>query len=489
LSMIIQNGGPLLSHRELVLFPFDNYALPFQNGVELNLIGHTSPPGRTKIVLGLGDENSPDSKQVVYYGSVHRVGDELWMWYLGQGDDNEWFERVCLATSRDGIHWEKPKLGLVEYKGNKNNNLVDLNQGSHHVQACVVFYEPDEPDPQRRFKMAFECDKYDKVFAVAYSADGLTWHESPNNPVGRWYEMAGGAKFNGCYYLAGQGGNHIGGMRQLVTYVSYDFEQWSSASCLGLRRAFSVHQPRPFGRNAGEQVHLGAALWNRGNILIGFYGMWHGHISNDRRLLTMDLGMAMTTDALHYYEPIPDFPIVSAAEDGWGRPPHGHTAVHFPALIQGQGFENIGDQTLFWYAPWPEQKSDGVRVAIWERDRLGYFRAFLGERMHSIEEAHFVSAPIDLEGRSAQLLLNIDGLTPHSGVTVEILDERFEPLPGYSAEQCLAPSEGGFEQPIRWQEQESIRHTAGPIRVRVNFTGLRAEDVRLYALYLREVTQ
>lgn len=484
--MIIHNGGPQVDLRELVLFPFDDHSLPFQNGVELQLISHNTPCGRTQIVLGLGEEGAPDCRQVVYYGSVHRLGDEFWMWYLGQGDEAEWFERVCLAKSADGIHWEKPQLGLVEYRGSTQNNLVDLNGGSHHVQACVVLYDVDEPDPARRFKMAFECDKYEKRFAVAYSADGLTWHESPNNPVGRWFEMAGATRFNGCYYLTGQGGNHYGGLRQLVTYVSYDFEHWTESSCVGLRRGFSVHQPRPFGMNAGEQVHLGAALWNRGNVLVGFYGQWHGHVSNDRRLLTMDLGLAISNDALHYREPIPDFPIVSAAEDGWGLPPRGHTGVHFPALIQGQGFENIGDQTLFWYAPWPEQDSDGVRVATWKRDRLGYFRAFRGGRMRTIQEAHFVSAPIELQGQAVELFLNIDGIGEHSGVVVEVLDERFNVLPAYAADACLMPTQGGFEQVVRWHGQETITHTDGPIRLRVNFTGLRPEDAKLYAIYLRE---
>ena len=147
-------------------------------------------------------------------------------------------------------------------------------------------------------------------------------------------------------------------------------------------------------------------------------------------------------------------------------------------------------QTLFWYAPWPEQDSNGVRVATWVRDRLGYFRAFRafrGSRMRSIQEAHFVSAPIDLEGKAARLLLNVDGITEQSGVSVEILDEKFNNVPGYNAESCLTLTESGFEQTVRWRDQESISHIAGPIRVRVNFTGLRPEDVRLYALYLREV--
>lgn len=31
---------------------------------------------------------------------------------------------ICYAFSKDGINWEKPNLGLVEYNGNKNNNIV-----------------------------------------------------------------------------------------------------------------------------------------------------------------------------------------------------------------------------------------------------------------------------------------------------------------------------------------------------------------------------
>ena len=482
--MIIHNGGPLISREELVLFPFDDYSIPFQNGVELQLVAHRTPFGQTKIVLGMGGEGAPDSENVVYYGSVHKVGDELWMWYLGQGEDDEWFERVCFAKSKDGYHWEKPNLGLVEYKGNKNNNLVDLNQGSHHVQACVVFYEPD--DPERRFKMAFESRKYQIRFAAAYSADGLTWRESPNNPVGDWFEMAGGTNFNGRYHLTGQGGNH-GRARQLVTYVSYDFEHWAEASCRGFRRHNVPPRPVLSGGSVGsvgEQVHLGAALWNRGNVIIGFYGMWHGHPSDDRRLLTMDLGLVVTNDALHYREPIPDFPIVAAAEDGSRLLPYGHTAEPFPALMQGQGFENIGDETLFWYAPWPELDSDGVRVASWPRDRLGYFHSYFTSRTMGRGLPHFVSAPIDLEGKPARVLLNVDNLDEHSQVSVEVLDEQFLPIPGYGRESCLAPTSGGFRQPVKWQAHEVVENVDGPIRIRVNCGGLRPEDTKIYAVYV-----
>ena len=494
--MKIVNNTAMTSLDKIVLFPFDDYAIPFQRGVQLNLRGYQGGGGRTRIVLEPGAAGSHDSEHVTYYGTVKRVADELWMWYLGQGPvecgdhKDPWFQRVCLAKSKNGYNWERPNLGLVEYNGNKKNNLVDMGAGIGHVAACVVFHEPDDPNPDRRFKMAFADRRYRNQLAVAFSADGLTWKESPKNPVGPWLEMAGGTKIDDAYFLSGQGGRHIkDAARQFATHTSYDFENWSVTSCLGLQRTNGAPRPREFTKNGSEQIHLGAGLWNRGNVIIGFYGMWNGHPSNDRRMVTMDLGLVVSHDALHYREPIPNFPIVSAAEDSWKLLPDGDQLLNFPTLMQGQGFENIGDETLFWYAPWPEQKSDGVRVAVWPRDRLGYFQAYShGPLAGDGEEGpHIVSAPIDLEGQSARLSLNIDRPNEHCGVSVEILDERFISIEGYTHADCQSPTESGFNQVVRWGDKETIANVNGRIRIRINFTGIRFEDVHLYAAYLEAV--
>ncbi len=480
--MRISNGGPSVSLDSIVLFPFDDQSIPFQSGVKLTLQGKQGGHGNEPVVT-LGEPGAHDSEWIAFYGTVLKIDSELWMWYLGQGPDEHWHQRVCLAKSKDGRNWEKPDLGLVEYHGSKHNNLVDMGEDIH-VQACVIFYEPKDPDPDKRFKMSYETRKHSGL-CVAYSADGLTWKESPNNPVGGWIEMAGGTKLDGCYYLAGQGGRHAVGFRQLVSVASYDFEHWSEATCSGLRRGLNTRHAPNMGKNAGEQVHLGAALWNRGNVIVGFYGKWNGHDSNDRRMLTMDLGLVITHDALHYKEPIPNFPIVSAAEDGWGSKRKESLTLNFPALIQGQGFENIGDETLYWYGAWPEEAGNGVRLTSWQRDRLGYFSPYdTGAWSYSKDNAHFVSAPIDLEGGAARLTVNVDGITEYSSISVEIQDQMFQAISGYESDVSKAPGEGGLARSIIWQSHDLIENVAGPIRVRVNFEGLRSEDVRLYAVYL-----
>ena len=478
--MYLTDGYRMPSRSDLMLFPFDDHALPFTGGVRLSLSSFRHRPSQT--VVGLGPPGSSDCVGVTYYGTVRRVGDELWMWYLGLGDRDEgrWHERMHLATSTDGRTWEKPDLGAVDYFGSRNNNLVDLS-GGDHLTSAVVYHEPDDPDPRRRFKMVFEAKKYANRLSVAYSEDGIVWVEHPDNPVGPYLEQAGGIRFNGAYYVSGQGPgpwSPKGGTRVLVNIMSYDFDHWTMTTCTGFRRDPLPPRPTEYGSSIGPQVHLGAAMWDRGNAIVGFYGMWNGLPADDRRLVYMDLGMVVSNDALHFREPIPDFPIVQASEIGYGKAPNPAT-VRFPALIQGQGFENVGDETLFWYAPWPENNSDGVRLASWPRDRLGCFEPF------TADGPNVISAPIDLEGKPAALRVNVDGLSAHAELRVSVIDRRFRPLPGYGSEACTGPERSGFAEPVTWRGRQTIA-CGEPVRLRFDFGGVRPEDVKLFAAYLED---
>ena len=483
--MFIRNSGNSSSLNELVLFAFDDVSLPWRHGLRLQLSSFRgSVDGPSNVVIGLGGPGMPDNRVVTYFGTVRRVHDELWMWYVGAGDkDDQWQQRVCPATSQDGRTWARPNLGLVEYNGATDNNLVDLVGGHGHVTMCLVFHEPDDPNPERQFKMMYhDRIHHPSKMAVAFSPDGLRWNAWPGNPVGPFLEPIGGTKMNGAYLVNGQGGTHwspSGHGRRLVTRTSYDFETWTEATSLGLRRDPLPPRPSVYGPHEGPQVHLGASLWNRGNILVGFYGMWNGHPSNDRRLVWMNIGLVVSTDGLHFREPIPDFPIIEAMEVDWQHKPHGSASTHFPALMQGQGFENIGDETLSWYAPWPEDDSDGIRVASWPRDRLGWLEPFLT----ADEGPHVITAVIDPENHALNLSLNVDGISAHSHLKVSVLDEQFQTISGYGPDDLDGPILSGLNHDVRWNAHDTITPME-PFRLRFDFGGVRPEDVRLYAAYL-----
>ena len=99
-----------------------------------------------------------DSSPQVRTGPSWNPTERFWMlWYTGG----------AYATSHDGERWEKPLLGLREYKGSKQNNLMLpvteyefkdafgrelLKQQGDGTTIDNVFYDPLDPDPSRRYK-------------------------------------------------------------------------------------------------------------------------------------------------------------------------------------------------------------------------------------------------------------------------------------------------------------------------------------------------
>ncbi len=490
--MIVLNGGPGIEISEAVLFPYDDRTIPFRYRLQIGLVEGVNPYKGHLVAMERGGPGTPDSRVVKYYGAVCQVEDELRLWYLGHGDiDGEPTPaQVCYAVSTDGVNWEKPELGLVEFNGSKRNNLLPF-QAPGTPASCSVLYDPEDPDPARRFKMVTEDNPY--YITVSYSDDGIHWKEGPNNPILKHnaIEPTGLIRFNGCYLLNGQGGN-VGTKRALVTFVSWDFDNWSDAVVLGLRR--DRHPYRQIaGCHAGEQVHLGAGLWDRGNVLIGVYGMWHGE-SNDRRFISMDLGFLVSNDALHFTEPIPDFKFIAGYEIE-------KEGSDFPTLEQGQGFANVGDESLVWYSNW---RGGDLHVARFPRDRLGYFevvpdprpnllpsedthqlywREHIGDMVPEYAEPHCISCPIDLKGSPASVYVNVQGLSPQNRLTVELLDERMRPLPGFGRADCL-PVADGLRTPVAWKEARILEGIDSPVRVRINWECERPGDVFLYAAYV-----
>lgn len=50
-------------------------------------------------------------------------------------------EFTCYAESRDGLKWEKPKLGLFEFNGSKENNIILTGTGTH----CFAAFKDGNP--------------------------------------------------------------------------------------------------------------------------------------------------------------------------------------------------------------------------------------------------------------------------------------------------------------------------------------------------------
>ncbi len=488
------NGEPPRAGEELVFFPFDDHSVPLTKGLVLTLMpgrkSATNPglgidrdhPG--KPVLAIGKKGDPDEKRVYFMGSVLYVEGTYHLWYTGHDGSSR---QVCYAVSEDGLNWTKPDLGLVEYKGNKENNLVSLGEGEPMPgYSALVIHDPEDPDPARRFKMIREVSP--NAIIASVSADGLSWQPAAGNEdimKGCSLEPSGFIRHKGVYYLNGHGGPiphpiaTRGYMRpqkrMMVTLMSYDFEHWADAGIISFRR--DNVPPRPpldFEFHRGEQVHLGASLWDRGNVILGFYGQYHNE-TNDRRDAVVDLGLVVSNDGLHFREPLPDYKIVPSFEENDRAERR---------LTQGQAFQNIGNRTFVYYGIWPEidrNSPTGVRVATWPKDRLGYF-ATPG---HAKEGAHCVTAPFTPLSDNATVSLNATGLSEEGTLQVEVLDEFFQPLSGYTAADFQPiPHDSGLRFPVAWKGAETLKKWDHPIRLRTNWIGPHPEETKLWAVYV-----
>ncbi len=113
----------------------------------------------------------------IAYPNVIRDGGAWHMWYEAY-DHNYKSDAdgyLCYARSKDGVTWEKPDLGLVEYGGNKNNNIVIAGPPIRGVHGHDVFLDPTAA-PAERFKLVF-TKSADGGWLVAggTSPDGIHW--------------------------------------------------------------------------------------------------------------------------------------------------------------------------------------------------------------------------------------------------------------------------------------------------------------------------
>ncbi len=136
---------------------------------------------------------------------------------------------TAYAESADGIHWEKPNLGLFQIDGSGDNNIVWMGPGANMVPFRDG--KPDIPDDERYKAIV----RQGGLYALA-SPDGLNWHlmredhiltDGPfdSTNVSFW------DTWRGEYVAYTRGvagvGNFKGGVRWIRRWTSSDYLKWS----------------------------------------------------------------------------------------------------------------------------------------------------------------------------------------------------------------------------------------------------------------------
>ena len=176
------------------------------------------------------------------YTTILRDGETLRMYYRGgpQQDlaDGTDAETTCYAESVDGVKWTKPKLGLFEVAGTRENNVVLAGTAPASPNFTPLLdTRPDVPQDERYKALAYGKAKGDFVTLSAWaSPDGLHWRKLREEPVLTAKNVAGDWAFDSqnvafwseseqmyvCYYR-----KFNINMRSVSRVTSKDFLHWS----------------------------------------------------------------------------------------------------------------------------------------------------------------------------------------------------------------------------------------------------------------------
>src|SRR5690606_31844381 len=80
-------------------------------------------------------------------------------------------------------------LGIIDYQGSTDNNIILQNYGFHDLYSPSVIKDNEDPDPSKRYKMIWwdfplGGEGYqDDGMCVAFSPDGIHWTKYVGNPV------------------------------------------------------------------------------------------------------------------------------------------------------------------------------------------------------------------------------------------------------------------------------------------------------------------
>ena len=154
----------------------DDWLIERMDGVALRL--HHPVPREVALVLDRPWEG-PESYDPV----VMKEGDSYRLWY--RGDNAMPAQRTAYAESVNGIHWERPTLGICEFNGSRDNNII--LQGPDAAMALCVFKDSNPAAP--------ESDRYKAMGRLARvvgerdghrtftSPDGVHWRGQGSDPV------------------------------------------------------------------------------------------------------------------------------------------------------------------------------------------------------------------------------------------------------------------------------------------------------------------
>ncbi len=403
------------------------------------------------------------------YATVLQDGPEYRLYYRAFGNSDR--EYTCVALSTDGIHWKRPSLGLIEFKGSKDNNIFFTGQAKAfweaHCFSPFIDHNPAVP-PAQRYKAVTATkvppDNHRELIAYV-SPDGMHWELLRREPIIRegafdshntafWNAAAGQYV---CYMRAGQKGK-----KSIARATSRDFLNWTRPVLLD----FGDTTPEHFYTNGifayprAPHLYLGLPMrfvHPTERKTIGFTPRTTDGFS--------DAVFMSSQDGLHWNRPFMEAFIRPGLNPAnWGNAHINQTPVW--GILQTGPTE----LSVYWmenYDAIPWLRRGTVRLDGFASVNAPY------------AGGEWTTRPLIFAGR--RLLLNC-ATSAVGSIRVEIQDAQGRPIPGYTLADALEIWGDELARPVGWKSGADVSRLAGqPVRLR-----FAMKDADVYALQFAE---
>ncbi|MCK5702349.1 MAG: hypothetical protein KAI29_14395 [Cyclobacteriaceae bacterium] len=385
-------------------------------------------------------------------------------WYQSYNNSLEISERtpVLYATSTDGIQWVRPNLGVIEFQGSADNNIVLQNYGFHDLYSPSVIKDNLEQDPQKRYKMIWwdfplgEEGYQDDGMCVAFSPDGIHWTKHSGNPVLHPNKTEHSIsdvmsvmqdKNTGKFVAYTKGwAAPWPAFRQIVRTESTDFINWSEPEVV-IRHAHDLKDPQSYGMTTSQY----------GNNYIGL--MYSYKKPGDE---TIDVQLTVSHDNKNWERVANQETFIPLGKPGsWDD-----------GMIFCTPLINHGEKTLIYYSGW-----DNAHDSKERRSAIGLATL----RLNGFVSLNAGQEPGTVTTRSMQnvngpLLVNANA--SGGSLRAELLGNDGNPIPGFSAKDCLPITKDGVVQLIRWRNHAELPEVTAKLNIKFTLT-----NTELYGFY------
>lgn len=401
-------------------------------------------------------------------------------WQIATGIESGGPLTIGYFESSDGITWNRPSLGLCEFNGSTNNNIMldRLGDGGRCHDFSPFIDANPTAKPDARYKAVGAGFDTVKGIWVYQSPDGVHWTPMAPGPVfdqGAFdtqniaFWSASEQQYVLYYRVFSEGG--YSGTRLVNRAVSDDFLNWTDQGTITFPKGegprplaqFYVNQIRPYPRAP--------------HIYLGFPARYvdHGLTVSTRLLPEWELREKRMTVSPRYGTAVTDSVYISSRD---GRNFRQSNDVFLRPGLRARHNWSYGDNYIAWHVVETESTADDSprELSLYATEsyftgRQSRLRRYslridgFGSLHARLRKGEFTTKPVTFTGK--ELSLNV--ATSAAGfVQVEIRSLDGTPLPGYTIADCDIIYGDALDRRVSWNGNASVESLIGrPVVLRV----------------------